>query len=186
MQDEIFEDQQDQELPKRRQLAFDCNDLPRVPWPYGSQRATTFDKWKVSRADGRSIAVDSLHQTFIYAGVLLGGIGAVDRYVIQAVKRAVELYPWVEAEPVVLPPIVFAGRTNRIVNGQDESFDWETLPRIQCIAELTSDKPARDGSEVFSTVIVVWFQDHFGMPDADVLEQLSALEWDSLAFDWCP
>lgn len=61
-----------------------------------------------------------------------------------------------------------------------------TLPRIAVIAELESASPARDAAECFSSLIAIWFQDRFGDPPNDVLRQLSAIEWNALAFDWSP
>ena len=175
------------EVDHREQLIpFDWYDLPRIDWPFGETHAKSFDGWKILQPDGRKVSVQAFHQEFIYAGHLLGALDPPPRYLIEAIDRAEKLFPNEKSTPVILPPTLYWGRKERVNDGKDTSYDWMTLPRVRCIAELFSSTSTRDISEPFSSLVVIWFQDHFGMPDAGVQHQLVDLDWNTLAVDWSP
>ena len=125
---------------------------------------------RVALRGGRSIALGYLEQWPTYEGVLCGRPNSRinERFVVSALDKARERDPY-GAEPFLLAPP--AG---------------DLLLRVTCIARFDSSQLARPGSEPYSSLTVVWFQEEFGMPGAGrVLEQLSALEWEVLAADWC-
>ena len=167
-------------------IPFDWHDLPRIDWPYGKTHAKSFDGWNIPQPDGREISVNAFHQEFIYAGHLLGALDLPPKYFIEAIERFERLFPNEKSAPVILPPTLYQGRKERVTDGKDASYDWLTLPRVRCIAELFSTTSARDEHEPFSSLIVIWFQDHYGMPDAGVQKQLVGLDWRAVANDWCP
>lgn len=60
------------------------------------------------------------------------------------------------------------------------------LPRVASIANFLVVGGARDRSESFSSMVVIWFQEGFGNPNQDILRQIAAIDWDALAHDWSP
>lgn len=167
-------------------IPFNWHDLPRIDWPYGETHAKSFDGWNIPQPDGRTISVHAFNQEFIYAGHLLGALYPPPKYFIEAMERVERLFPNEKSAPVILPPTLYQGRKERVTDGKDASYDWVTLPRVRCIAELFSTTSARDEQEPFSSLVVIWFQDHFGMPDAGVQKQLVGLDWGAVANDWSP
>ena len=167
-------------------ILFQWQELPRVDWPHGNQPVHSFEGWAILQPDGRKLLVQAVHQEFIYAGALLGGLYPPSEYLVQAISRAEKLYPHEKSAPVILPPTLYAGTRAWVSNGVPEQEDWVSLPRVRCIAGLFSTKPARDENEVFSSAVVIWFQDHFGLPDEQVQAQLEKLDWSAIASDWCP
>lgn len=171
---------------RKKLIPFDWRELPRVDWPHGDRHAKSFDGWNIPQPDGRKISVHAFHQEFIYAGHLLGALDPPPKYFIEAIERVQRLFPNEKSAPVILPPTLYRGRKERVTDGKDASYDWLTLPRVRCIAELFSTTSARDEREPFSSLVVIWFQDHFGMPDAGVQKQLADLDWKAVAGDWGP
>ncbi|WP_413895223.1 hypothetical protein [Rhodoferax sp.] len=171
---------------RKKLIPFEWKELPRVAWLHGDTHPKGFDGWPVPQTNGRKVSVHAFHQEFIYAGHVMGMPNEPTRYLVEAIGRAEKLCPHVKCSPVVLSPALYWGRTERVTDGKDTSYDWMTLPRVRCIAELFSTTAARAIDEPFSSLVVIWFQDHFGMPDAGVQKRLADLDWKTLAVDWCP
>ena len=125
---------------------------------------------RVHLRSGRTIALSRLEQWPTYYGVLCGRPNARinEGFITQALDQARERNPN-GAEPFLLAPP--AG---------------DLLPRVSCIATFDSGELARPGSEPYSSLTVVWFHEEFGVPaGGKVMEQLSTIDWEVLAFDWC-
>lgn len=167
-------------------IPFDCDHLPRIDWPHGNQRVQSFEGWAVPQPDGRKVLVQAFHQEYIYGAALLGGLMPPAEYMLQAITRAEKLHPFEALSPVILPPALFSGRRTYTSQGREEHDDWISLPRVCCTALLFSSTYARDPAQVFSSALVIWFQDHFGMPGEQVESQLAQLNWSAIASDWCP
>ena len=149
----------------------------------------TWPSWGLPRADGRDVALESLRQFYIYAGDLLGGMHHPRDKVAQVVATAKQQVPWCKAEPVVLLPMLLEYSLPRMpprLLPRKEDIGPVTLPRVASIALLRSHREARDPSCCCSSLIVVWFQDRFGDPEESILQQIAALDWNALAFDWMP
>lgn len=87
----------------------------------------------------------------------------------------------------ILEPLLHAGSVKTPNANEPGERPWLILPAVGTIARLDSDAPARDRSEIYSSVIAVWFQDEFGMVrDERTLEQLRHLDWERWATDWSP
>lgn len=182
-------DREQRQTDKERRfmlIPFDWKELPRIDWPYGNAHPKEFAGWKIQQADERELIVQSLHQQNIYAGSLLGGLRYPTDYLLESIARAEELYPHGKSAPILLPPSLYWGRKIMMVDGVDKGYEWMTLPRVRCIAELFCSKPARDNDQPFSSALVIWFQEHFGMPDQQVQQQLQAIDWKKQASDWTP
>jgi len=59
------------------------------------------------------------------------------------------------------------------------------LPEVTTIATFDSGELKRAGSEPYSSLTVVWFQEGFGVEVGErVLGQLREVDWEGLAKDW--
>lgn len=138
--------------------------------------------------DGSPIKLSRLYQYNIYSGLLCGMPPKPETYVREAVDIAQTHFPNREMVPVVLEPVFEAVfQPFRIkIDGEIQTPDL-ILPSICTIAEFDSFEPARNPDEFASSVRVIWFQDHYGLPqDVRTLEQLSVIDWKTHAYDWTP
>jgi hypothetical protein len=111
-----------------------------------------------------------LEQSRTYYGVLAGKRfpGAAQNLIADALTRARE----VSLEDVA--PLLLA---------QPDGLE---LPEVRTIASFDSGSLQRAGSEPYSSLVVVWFQEGFGLEVGEkVLAQLGEVEWEGLAGDWC-
>lgn len=125
-----------------------------------------------------------LHQEYIYSESLLGGLRYPTDYLLDAIERAEELFPYIESSPIILPPSLYWGRKVDLKDGEDKGYKWMTLPRVRCIAELFCNRPIRGSNKPFSSALVIWFQDHYGLPNEQVKAQLEELDWPKHAQEW--
>jgi hypothetical protein len=167
-------------------IPFDWKDLPRIDWPYGNAHPKEFKGWKIVQSDGRELIVETLHQENIYADSLLGGLHYPTDYLLESIARAEALYPYEKSSPIILPPSLYWGRKIMMVDGEDKGYEWMTLPRVRCIAELFCAKPVREKDQPLSSAIVIWFQDQFGLPDEQVQAQLQTIDWKKQGSDCTP
>jgi hypothetical protein len=178
--------------PPRNQpmnATFDWNTLTRRPLQPAGQFPKTWPGWGLPRADGRVVVLESLHQSYIYAGELLGAMLHPEKHLAWIRKKAEALYPSVKAPAAIIPPVLFEYAVEvqplRLV-APGEDIGPVTLPRVAVIAELNSSAPARDHAECFSSLVVIWFQERFGDATPEIQRQVAALDWNALAFDWTP
>ena len=71
----------------------------------------------------------------------------------------------------------------------DEPYPYPLvwLPPVCTIAFFESAAPARDPLQLYSALVVIWFQEGYGMTDdARVLEQLRNVDWARQAHDETP
>ena len=66
---------------------------------------------------------------------------------------------------------------------EPKTVEIKTLPRIECIGVFNSGEPARGENYCFSSLIVVWFQNQFGI-DQSILEKIRLIDWDKYATNW--
>jgi len=189
IEEKIRLDNERERAEKARRLKlipFDWQDLPRINWPHGAAHPKDFEGLKLKLANGQEISMQNLHQDYIYAGSLLGRLRDPTDYLLQAIEAAEQYYPHTSTPPLILPPSLFWGRKVKTINGADKSNEWISLPRMRCIAEFLSAKPAKNAAQAFSSLIVIWFQDFYGLPDDAVKAQLKSMDWEHLAHDWMP
>ena len=149
----------------------------------------------ITLVDDRRITLVSLQQSLTYRGLLAGipfredNQHFVGKFMDRAQKQCLAgaapcLIPPV-AKPVPLPPAAPADPRAEALAAQWQARHYETLPEVGCIGSFDSGELKRPGSEPYSSLVVVWFQDRFALPiDPLVLAQIERLDWESLATDW--
>lgn len=169
-------------------IEFDWAALDKQPLPLG-QHPKTWPSWGLPRTDGRDVDMESMHQFYIYGGDLLGAMYHPRKKLSSITAKALELYQWVKADPVIIPPVLMEyshpNQPQRLPTSASD-IGTVTLPRVAVIAALRSGRVARDSSCCFSSLVVIWFQESFGDASSATLEQVAAIDWDALAFDWMP
>jgi hypothetical protein len=185
----IVEAEQEAEKKTLQSLKFDWRNSPRinhgliVSHPISGPVTLEF-----TLPTGRLIKLKRLYQFDVYGGMLAGMPNDPERHLIQAVKAAKQHFPDHGMMPVVLEPLFHTGQVPRKKrDGSEIHVPWLKLPEVCTVAEFDSNEPARDEDEVYSSVLAIWFQDHYGLPDdARTLEQLGNLDWQRNGYDWTP
>lgn len=144
------------------------------------------DFW-IRLTTGRDIRLRELHQSETYEGVMLGHPDREEHegIVRAALRRASERVDGVRSTPHLIP---LAERLTPIPpekRGEATESERIDYPAIICTARFDSLAPARDPSEHGSSLVIVWFQDNLAMPiDKAVLDAITAVNWNELAYDW--
>jgi hypothetical protein len=127
---------------------------------------------------GREVWVRQVRMEDVYAGILEGEPNAKwNARIVDTIRaRAADL---LKAPAVVLLPDV-----ERPEPRPGSSYQPEWMPRVACTAELHSASPARDATNDFSDLVVVWFQAEMKFPpDEAMLRKLEAIDWRVHAVD---
>lgn len=182
----IVDEEQRAELEILQSLEFDWRKSPCID--HGVSRPTgRLTRMAITLPTGRVINLGRFYQFGTYSGMLCGLPNDPERYFIQAVNTAKQHFPNHEMAPVVLEPVIQSGLSPSRREGEEVHVPWLQLPMVCAIAEFDSDEPARDEHEVYSSVLAIWFQDHYGLPDdARTLAQLGKLDWEKYGYDWTP
>lgn len=137
---------------------------------------------KLELSSGRRIALTDLKQSLTYHGLLAGLPTRASnvRRMAGDLKHAEKMGP-PEIRPVLIPPVL--APTGRKVRGTDEPE--ERLPTVTCMATFESGPLERDDSEPYSSTVVVWYQEAFGLPDEVALEHIRQIDWEAVAQNWC-
>jgi len=143
---------------------------------------------------GRKITLETLVQSRTYAGLMLGAPSkeSNDWHLERAFDQARALRK-LNIEPYLVPP---ERRDYRIEPGDmDDVLEQqqdrppesrhvpEWLPEVECIGVFNSLDPARDMTMDASTLIIIWYQDDFGI-DPKAVAQIRTIDWDQHATDW--
>jgi hypothetical protein len=139
----------------------------------------TKPKGEFTLSNGRTVALISLRQWAVYAG-LLEGLPTRERNDAEVSALVKEARAADGREPVLIPP------TQRPIEheGRYPFGEPASLPRIGCIARFHSFQPARDPKMDVSDLTVIWFQDDYAFPMSDEAESaILALDWGSVATD---
>lgn len=185
----IVDEEQKAEQAILRGLGFDWRHSPRIEHGLISGHPITGPvTMTFTLPTGRLIKLKRLYQFDVYGGMLAGMPNDPERHLIQAVKVAKQYFPDHGMMPVVLEPVFHAGHvTRKKRDGGEIPVPWLKLPEVCTVAEFDSNEPARGEDEIYSSVLAIWFQDHYGLPDdAQTLEQLKHLDWEKCGYDWTP
>jgi hypothetical protein len=146
--------------------------------------------WKFQLSGGREIFLTRIQQHRTYGGMLCGLPWDPEMSVVQAISGAQKWDGRFHAAPVVIPATIVSGTTPGPGMPRLPSLflrEWSMLPQVTTFAIFESLKTARDPREVYSSVLVIWWQTQFGIPrDADLLDRLRSIDWVKHAKDWTP
>ncbi len=70
------------------------------------QRPKTWPKWGLPRAGGREVDLESMHQSCLYAGDLLGRMSHLEDRLKRVIERAGELHSWFRMPAAIIPPVL--------------------------------------------------------------------------------
>ncbi len=131
----------------------------------------------VEMNDGRVIHIENLTQTLTYAGLLEGMPSRQMNEDYLAGLRARPPARFFErACYLVRPPV------RRVLRRFNVEVGW--LPRVTCQALFVSDAAARDLDASVSSLRIIWLQDSFALPIAELaLEHIKAIDWAARAAD---
>ena len=148
------------------------------PWAIGKG-------FVVKTNDGDKLFLANLFQYRTNAGVLAGFPSVREDNFLWAVEYARAKFPDHDAPPFVVPPTLHRGRA-RSVRDCIESFeDWCVLPPITSFGVFTADREAKGSDEANSSVLLIWYQDNWGVPDDPrTLRLIAELDWDKYAHNW--
>ena len=149
---------------------------PLKPDTFGRTRTSMV----VQLVSGRTIVLKELNQQSVYEGILEGvptsadNAGLVANLVARVAKQfgiPVELVP--PTERVLDRPATRRGQP-------------AVIPEIACIGRFMSFEPARDSTMHASHLVILWFQEHFGLAEQSHLDRLKTVDWDANAadFEW--
>jgi hypothetical protein len=136
---------------------------------------------------GRPIALHEIHQYHVYEGALAGFPPDPELQLVAAMDAAKRHFPEFGNRPVMLEPVFRRGTASLNVHDEPMPWPWVKLPDVCSIAEFQSGPLARTGSDPYSSLVVIWFQDGYGMVlDARTLAQLRDVDWETHATGWSP
>ena len=144
-------------------------------------------------ASGRKIILDKLIQERTYAGLLEGTPDkrVNDRHIEWIRNQAREVFQGEEAylvEPVRRDYLHEPGDMQFAMDRQqDYPVEFrrppEWLPMIHCVGTFHSTSPVHDKNQDGSRLVLVWFQNNFGI-DAAAAAALRNVDWDRHAVDF--
>ena len=141
----------------------------------------------VTLLDGRVIALREWHQYAVYEGTLCGVPPDPEDNLIAALKAAQRIFPSCGDRPVMLEPCIHTATFETSPKKKPFPYPLVWLPKVCTIARFESAAPARESAHVYSSLVVVWFQDDYGLPnDRHAFEQLRRLDWLANATDYTP
>jgi len=138
--------------------------------------------YTITLAVGREINLMTLSQRLTYASLLEGlpsyNPKQVERDRLHAAQHAGCPAVTVDARPIPLP----------IPQGQSELYarrhkgELTSLPPVTCVARFESLAPVRGESADGSQLVMVWYQESFGLPgDPVLLDKIRQVDWEGLA-----
>jgi hypothetical protein len=131
---------------------------------------------------GRTIRLHSLEQRRTYAGVLCGyPTRSRLRTTIADSLRAAAEQAGPGRNPRLLPPRITA--YDFPPDGGVASDPCQALPAVTSTARFDSTPVGGDADG--SALVLVWFQDEWGLPPPQIVAEIQALNWDACASDEC-
>ena len=130
---------------------------------------------------GRRLELARCYQYLTHGGLLAGMWQARDSTVEEAILIARDLFGEGDEAVALLRP-----RLRRLPpsTDHDPALPEARLPLVTTIAVFNSE-PAADDEAFRSSAVVIWFQEHFGLPaDRHVIMQIVDLDWPAHARDW--
>jgi hypothetical protein len=134
---------------------------------------------EITLTSGRQIYLKTLLQEITYDGLLEGAP------TVEMNNRIIERHMKSSSAGSGLPPYLIVPVERPIeYDGKYPFGTPASLPIVVCIGRFTSLSPARDKTQDYSSLRIIWFQDDFVFPIApDVLHKITNLPWDDRAHD---
>ena len=129
---------------------------------------------------GREIELRELRQVLVYESILEGVPTQDDTRRLVGGLLA-EMTSQFQVRPLLIEPV------ERILDRPPTRRGIPAkIPAVGCIGRFVSFQPARDPSQHASELLVLWFQEDFGLADAPALERLKLVDWEGSArdFEW--
>lgn len=169
----------------RRAAAFPLADKGRQSGSKASKRAKVVTTPKMPEAaagdfgltDGRTLHLREFRQSAIYQGLIEGfPTKEMNEKIIDSLVREAQREG--DVRPYLIKPV------ERLL---DHNYPFGTpaaLPKIGCVARFESDEPARNPGMDYSSLVVVWFQEKFGLPtDGALIDAIREIDWAAAAQD---
>lgn len=167
-------------------------DLPRIEFGFnGNRTRPRTEDWRLTLLTGREVRLGAFYQQDTNRGMLCGlPLPHVREGQLEAATNsATRIFQLIDGDCVhILPPALFHYTAN-LAHPKDPPniCELDALPPVCSMAEFWSNSPVRHQAHVYSSLHVVWFQDHYGLPnDPSVIDLMKAMPWDDLANDWTP
>lgn len=145
-------------------------------------------RYQVTLNSGRDIYLEQLFQYRTYSGLSCGyPTPSHNKKVIQRALEYTKEKLWCQwGKPFLMMPNqtpIHLSDAERERYRMYTSEEPSKLPEIVCLAHFESYQPAQDKSAMGSALGVIWFQEGFGLPSNEIVEQMKSIDWDSFAFD---
>ena len=169
----------------RQSVHFRIDDLPHVDHSGFSRPGALGTGFSVQTTGGDRLSLDPLFQCHTGAGQLAGFPLMDESKFTGAINHARSIFPHHDAPPFVIPPVLHRGRARTLRDGVESFEEWRVLPPVTCFGLFTASRPARGADDPYSSVLLIWFQDNWGLPDDPrTLRLIADLDWDSYAHSW--
>jgi hypothetical protein len=138
---------------------------------------------------GVSITLKSLTQRMTYAGLLAGiPTSQLNHKLIQGVlENSGRTSGMTGNKPFLVQPRRrdFLRQPGDMDSSRSDGRTAEWLPMITCIGEFHSSAPASNPDMDASSLTIVWFQDEYAVPIAEVvMDSIKCIDWNSHADDF--
>ena len=149
----------------RRSMPFEIADLPVIDHGDFNRPLSIGDGFSIETSAGDTLRLDDIFQYRTHGGVLNGIPFNPEFNIESAVNHVATIFPNHQALPRVIPPRMHRGRRNYTREGIEHAEDWCILPSCTSFACFTASRPARDADDTFSSIVLIWYQDRFGLPE---------------------
>jgi hypothetical protein len=140
--------------------------------------------FEIRLTSGRYIHLEQLYQYRTYAGLMEGlPPPELNQDLIRDAVGFAEGNLLGGGQPFLIQPVERDLAVSEEVR-QRYPYPLRKLPSVVCLAAFESVPPARDQTECYSFLKIVWFQEEFALPiDPEVEKQIREVDWNRLAVD---
>lgn len=144
-------------------------------------------KYELRLDSGRNIELHYLQQCMTYGGLLSGlpchgtnkrlldtHLGMAERWLASMTSFALK--------PLMIPPVVLLSETTCPMMEACGRGIPEFMPGVLSIALF--DSSAVMAKEMCSSVLLVWYQDMWGLPTCGIARSICEIDWEAHAYDW--
>jgi hypothetical protein len=177
----------EQQARLKRSMPFEIADLPAIDHGNLMRPLSIGEGFSISTVSGDTLRLEDIFQYRTYAGVLNGIPFDPASHIEGDLRYVASIFPNHQAPPCVVPPLMHKGRRILKREGVEEVEDWCILPTCTSFGSFKASRLGRTASadDDGSSVLLVWYQDKFGLPvDAHILKFIAEFDWDLYAHHW--